>query len=94
MEYKGIYYGDTNEQKFYEGGAHFSYIDLYNCLEKLCKKQQLNSYQSPNQVKLLIILMIKISLLKQEIKLQILFIIKLEIFLYIIILIQKKIIYL
>ena len=55
MEYRGIYYGDTNEQKFYEGGAHFSYIDLCNCLEKLCKKQQLNSYQSPNQVKLLII---------------------------------------
>ena len=38
----------TNEQKFYEGGTHFNYIDLYNCLEKLCKKQQSNSYQSSN----------------------------------------------
>ena len=27
-EYKGIYYGDTNEQKSYEGGAHFRYSDL------------------------------------------------------------------
>ena len=26
QEYKGIYYGETNEQHFYEGGAHFKYI--------------------------------------------------------------------
>jgi len=34
--YKGVYFGnDTNEQKFYEGGAHFKYIDLYNILDNL-----------------------------------------------------------
>ena len=34
--YKGVYFGnDTNEQQFYEGGAHFKYIDLYSILENL-----------------------------------------------------------
>ena len=34
--YKGVYFGnDTNEQKFYEGGAHFKYSELYNILENL-----------------------------------------------------------
>ena len=33
QEYKGIYYGDENEQKFYEGGAHFKYEALYQILE-------------------------------------------------------------
>ena len=33
--YKGIYFGDENEQQYYEGGAHFKYKDLYNCLENL-----------------------------------------------------------
>ena len=49
-EYKGIYYGDTNEQQFYEAGAHFRYIDLYNRLEKLFKQQIPNSFRSPEQV--------------------------------------------
>ena len=39
QEYKGIYYGDTNEQKFYEGGAHFKYIELYRRLEMLYRQQ-------------------------------------------------------
>jgi hypothetical protein len=38
-EYKGIYYGDTTEQNFYEGGAHFKYIDLYRKLEILYQEQ-------------------------------------------------------
>ena len=42
-EYKGIYYGDDNEQKFYEGGAHFKYEALYQILEAL--------QQSTNQSK-------------------------------------------
>ena len=33
--YKGVYFGNENEQKYYEGGAHFKYKDLYNCLENL-----------------------------------------------------------
>jgi hypothetical protein len=34
-EFKGIYFNDTQEQKYYEGGAHFKYNDLFNRLEKL-----------------------------------------------------------
>ncbi len=49
-EYKGIYYGDTNEQKFYEGGAHFKYSDLYKILEKLYQIHKANLYYSPEQV--------------------------------------------
>ena len=60
MEYKGIYYGDTNEQKFYEGGAHFRYKDLYKCLEKLYKKQNAFFFHSPNQVKLFIFKLFKL----------------------------------
>ena len=33
--YKGIYYKDTKEQKFYEGGAHFKYKSLFNILLSL-----------------------------------------------------------
>ena len=50
QEYKGIYYGDTNEQKFYEGGAHFKYSDLYKILEKLYQIQKASFYYSPEQV--------------------------------------------
>lgn len=40
-EYKGIYYNDDgNEQQVYEGGAHFSYFELYTILEKLSKQSQ------------------------------------------------------
>ena len=28
-EYKGIFYKDNKEHKFYEGGAHFKYKELY-----------------------------------------------------------------
>ena len=38
-EYKGIYYGENNEQHFYEGGAHFKYIELYRRLEILYRQQ-------------------------------------------------------
>ena len=33
--YKGIYYKETKEQKYYEGGAHFPYKVLFNILLKL-----------------------------------------------------------
>lgn len=33
--YKGVYYNDTKEQKFYEGGAHFKFKDLFNMLKAL-----------------------------------------------------------
>ena len=37
-EYKGIYFNETNELKFYEGGAHFRYQDLVNVLEDIKAK--------------------------------------------------------
>ena len=40
-EYKGIYYSDDNEKKFFEGGAHFKYIKLYQRLEQLASEQKL-----------------------------------------------------
>ena len=39
-EYKGIYYGEESERKFFEGGAHFKYIHLYKILEKISKEQK------------------------------------------------------
>ena len=39
-EYKGIYYGDESEKKYFEGGAHFKYIKLYQILEKLALEQK------------------------------------------------------
>ncbi|MCQ2821584.1 MAG: hypothetical protein MJ252_30365 [archaeon] len=39
-EYKGIYYGNNKEQKFYEAGAHFKYSDLYNVLLYLSQEEE------------------------------------------------------
>ena len=35
FEYKGLYYDCSNENHFYEGGAHFKYHELYARLEML-----------------------------------------------------------
>ena len=43
QEYKGIYYGEEKEQKFYEGGAHFKYESLYRILEFLASQQSTSS---------------------------------------------------
>ena len=41
-EYKGLFYAKKDSgPKFYEGGAHFKYIDLVNILKKIIKN---NSY--------------------------------------------------
>ena len=37
--YKGLYYKETKEQKFYEGGAHFPYKELYEILVYLKEEQ-------------------------------------------------------
>ena len=37
--YKGFFYNDNDEPKYFEGGAHFKYIDLYEKLENLVKKE-------------------------------------------------------
>ena len=48
-EYKGLFY-DKNDSthKYYEGGAHFKYIDLFNALKNLSKK---NSYSKTRKEK-------------------------------------------
>lgn len=42
-EYKGIYFNEKKEQKFYEGGAHFKYRDLVRMLESIGGKSQINT---------------------------------------------------
>ena len=37
--YKGLYYKETKEQRFYEGGAHFPYEELYKILLYLKEEQ-------------------------------------------------------
>ena len=52
--YKGIFYNDEKEKKYYEGGAHFKYSDLVKKLltlikennEKLCSEISKNSLQN------------------------------------------------
>jgi len=34
-DYKGIFYEDNSERKYYEGGAHFSYEALYQILSNI-----------------------------------------------------------
>ena len=56
-EYKGIYYNDNgDDQPYYEGGAHFKYIDLYEILLKLEKRYN-QRQQSANQQKVILILL-------------------------------------
>lgn len=53
-EYKGIYYNnDDKEQKYYEGGAHFKYKDLYIILENIFyyrEKLNRNDSKSSNKI--------------------------------------------
>ena len=37
-EYKGIFYNDNSEKKYYEGGAHFKFSDLVKTLSILQRK--------------------------------------------------------
>ena len=79
-EYKGIYYGENNEQHFYEGGAHFKYIELYRRLEILYRQQVLiDLIKAVNFI-------YYYSKIKQEMKIQIIFKVKVEIILLILIL--------
>ena len=38
--YKGLYYNDSKEQKYFEGGAHFKYESLFKVLLSLGGKIQ------------------------------------------------------
>jgi hypothetical protein len=48
-EYKGYFYGNDEEKDYYEGGAHFSYFELYSILEKLSKQTQARQRSAQNQ---------------------------------------------
>ena len=46
--YKGIYYNDSKEKKYFEAGAHFKYDSLFKALLSLGGKlQEENSYDNP-----------------------------------------------
>ena len=55
--YKGLYYNESKEQRFYEAGAHFSYEKLYKALLYLKEEQdkkenfelQKDIYQNSNE---------------------------------------------
>ncbi len=94
-EYKGIYYGDTTEQQFYEGGAHFKYIDLYKKLEILYQKQMtINSIEEIKNVTFNFFNLNNLfySLIELEIIKIFYHKVKLEILLYLIILVYQKIV--
>ena len=40
--FKGIFYNDNNEQKYFEGGAHFKYSELIKQLQNLLNKKEKN----------------------------------------------------
>ncbi len=40
-DYKGIYYNDESKQRYFEGGAHFKYFQLYKALERLSAAQKI-----------------------------------------------------
>ena len=49
-EYKGIYYGDDSEKKYFEGGAHFKYIKLYHILEQLALEQKMKQKEKEKEL--------------------------------------------
>ena len=49
-EYKGIYYGDDSEKKYFEGGAHFKYIKLYHILEQLAIEQKMKQKEKQKEL--------------------------------------------
>ncbi len=49
--FKGIFYNVNEEQKFFEGGAHFKYNDLYKILESIYKERiKSNSTEKNNNL--------------------------------------------
>jgi len=40
-DYKGIYYNNDSSEKYFEGGAHFKYKQLYKIYEKLSSAQKM-----------------------------------------------------
>ena len=65
-EYKGIYYGDDSEKKFFEGGAHFKYIKLYKILEQIALEQKMKEKEKEKQKELYVHKRNKLSNLAQN----------------------------
>ena len=42
INYKGLFYNEDRDKKYYEGGAHFKYSDLVNALLELQKDAKIN----------------------------------------------------
>lgn len=40
LNYKGLFYNEEREKKYFEGGAHFKYNQLYRLLEKISSAQK------------------------------------------------------
>ena len=56
LNYKGYFIEneeEDNKPKFYEYGAHFSYKELYECLEILRKKQIKKETENEKEIKLI-----------------------------------------
>jgi hypothetical protein len=47
--YKGIYFNNSKSLKYYEGGAHFSYIELYNELQILYNNSNFGKTRNKKQ---------------------------------------------
>ena len=48
-EYKGIFYNNNSKQKYYEGGAHFSYEELVNILNNIKNQKIINENKAFNK---------------------------------------------
>lgn len=46
-DYKGYFYDNKEEKKFYEAGAHFSYKELYRLIEKMTVQPRSHSSLKP-----------------------------------------------
>ena len=51
INYKGIFYKEQKEKKYYEGGAHFKYMDLVNILIDLIKENNKKKEDEEKQKK-------------------------------------------
>ena len=50
LNYKGIFYKEEKEKKYYEGGAHFKYSDLVRILLALIKEENKNSESKESKI--------------------------------------------
>jgi len=51
LNYKGVFYGDDTEQKYFEGGAHFEYHDLCKRLNNIIMLQTAEEKEMENTQK-------------------------------------------